>query len=642
MGDKGVGSGFPLPGAVVVALLAFLLYHSTLLPGFDLGDTPSFQVMSGSPVITPRDGYPLYFALGSLFVGVSGDHARGMNLASAVEAAVACGIIVLVASELSGSVLAGAAAAWLFAGSYTFWSQSIIAEVYALHMAFIALTLWLLLRWEATPTATNLGWFFVAYALGFGNHLTMILLAPAFALFLLVRAPGGWRTLFAPGLMALALVIAAAGALQYAWNIRALWLQPLPPASLLRAMQTFWFDVTKSDWRDTMLLQVPKSMAGERLRMYAFDVRQQFGWTGPVLAICGLTQLVRAAPRRALLIGAAFLANVLFALGYNVGDSHVFFLPSHLMLALLAAPGLMLLEGFVRVRSLVPVLALALAGSRIYRDYPALDRSDDTRPATLLGALTAGVDDRHAILLTDFNWQVENGLTYFAKYVHPEVAFARMPDVLLYAPALIRDNLAIGRETLVSARARDTLSAAYGPLFEALPDSRVAVPTLPDLTHDLPAGTRYVMCVLKPLREFSLDEGDLGESLRSLTGGRLGSIGSDDYAAIGGLVGEQPVLLMSSMSPFQTTADLDGTDVIVRMESWLAFDTIRRMGFGHIIASRHHTLIVERGVSFVAFGADGRPLRVGYAAGIFAPRRGHSGRHPLKGHPEGCHHRGHP
>ena len=41
------------------------------------------------------------------------------------------------------------------------------------------------------------------------------------------------------------------------------------------------------------------------------------------------------------------------------------------------------------------------------------------------------------------------------------------------------------------------------------------------------------------------------------------------------------------------------------MDSWLASDTIRRMGFGHVVAARQHTLIVERGVSFVAFDDHG-------------------------------------
>ncbi|MBW8860800.1 MAG: hypothetical protein JF601_00260 [Acidobacteria bacterium] len=56
------------------------------------------------------------------------------------------------------------------------------------------------------------------------------------------------------------------------------------------------------------------------------------------------------------------------------------------------------------------------------------------------------------------------------------------------------------------------------------------------------------------------------------------------------------------------------------MDSWLTSDTIRRMGFGHVVAARQHTLIVERGVSFAAFDAAGRPLRRAYASNIFAPQ----------------------
>ncbi len=52
--------------AAIVAAAAFALYHATLLPGFDFGDTGSFQTIVGSPTITPRDGYPLYFAIGQV------------------------------------------------------------------------------------------------------------------------------------------------------------------------------------------------------------------------------------------------------------------------------------------------------------------------------------------------------------------------------------------------------------------------------------------------------------------------------------------------------------------------------------------------------------------------------------------------
>jgi hypothetical protein len=609
-----------LAAALLVATVAFLIYRATLLPGFDFGDTPSFQVMSGEAVITPRDGYPLYFAIGRLFTLVEHDRAHAMNLASAVEGAVASGLLVVVGAEISGSVAAAAAAALLFAGSYTFWSQSIIAEVYALHACFLALTLWLLFRWEHDPTFRNLALFFGAYALGFGNHLSMVLLAPGYTLFLLMRAPDGWRSMFRPRVVALATLLACAGALQYAWNLHTLWLQPGPPPTLASAMASFWFDVTKSDWRDTMVLRVPKAIYLDRLRMYVFDVRQQFSWVGPLLAVVGLWQLFRTVPRRAWLLLLLFVVNFGFAFSYDVGDTHVFFLPSHLLIALLIAPALAWLDGLVSARGLVMMLALLFAGARIYRDYPALDRSGDTRPTDLVRAITTGVDDQHAILIEDLNWQVENGLTYFSRRVDPEVAVAHASDVLLYAPALVVDNLAIDRRVVVTARARAMLDRAYGPLFDMRPDPAVALRTLTDVVKDLPAGTRYVLAVLKPAQESPIDEQDLRGAVSSLTAGRVASIGSDGYAAIGGTVGNAPSLLVSaSDDPFSTSAAIDGLTVAVRMESWLGSDTIRRMGFGHVIAGRRHTLIVERGISFVAFDAAGRPLRTAYASGIFAP-----------------------
>src|SRR3954471_23814228 len=96
-----------LPAALIIALAAFGLYRATLLPGFDFGDTGSFQTMAGSALLTPRDGYPLYFAIGDAVLRViGGDPAHALTLTSATEVAIACGLLVLVAAELSGSLAA--------------------------------------------------------------------------------------------------------------------------------------------------------------------------------------------------------------------------------------------------------------------------------------------------------------------------------------------------------------------------------------------------------------------------------------------------------------------------------------------------------------------------------------------------------
>ena len=77
--------------AAAVGVAAFVLYRATLLPDMDLGDTPSFQARIGTSLLTPRDAYPLYTAIGTVFHWiVKGTPAHALNLASAVEGALAC------------------------------------------------------------------------------------------------------------------------------------------------------------------------------------------------------------------------------------------------------------------------------------------------------------------------------------------------------------------------------------------------------------------------------------------------------------------------------------------------------------------------------------------------------------------------
>ena len=106
-------------------------------------------------------------------------------------------------------------------------------------------------------------------------------------------------------------------------------------------------------------------------------------------AAIGAVQLIRSSPRRAVLVLTAYGVGVVFALGYNVGDAHVFFLQSHLMLALLVAPGLVLVERAMAVRGAIAVLALILARRQ---DLPRLPGArPQQRPPSDGGARDADV-----------------------------------------------------------------------------------------------------------------------------------------------------------------------------------------------------------------------------------------------------------
>jgi hypothetical protein len=324
--------------------------------------------------------------------------------------------------------------------------------------------------------------------------------------------------------------------------------------------------------------------------------------------------------RRALLMFVLFAVNVGFAFGYNVGDSHVFYIPSHLLLALLAAPGLVLVGHMLDAPPVVAAIFVLYAGARMYRDYPALDRSQDNRPAATLAALTQGLDDRQAVLLTDLDWQVENGLTYFSQGPRPEIAHAWMNDVALYLPEFVADNTAIHRDVVVTERARQTADRMFGPLFTTERDPRVEPSSLTRIAEAMPRGVRYVICVLKPSRDFPLDASDLARALSILGDGTARSFPGGDYVAIAGIIGQRPTMVAGSNAPFERAFDLGGVGVDIRMDSWLASDTIRRMGYGHVIGNRHHALIVERGVSFVAIDSAGEPIATAYAANLFAPQ----------------------
>ncbi|MCU1382625.1 MAG: hypothetical protein JWL71_1322, partial [Acidobacteria bacterium] len=184
----------------------------------------------------------------------------------------------------------------------------------------------------------------------------------------------------------------------------------------------------------------------------------------------------------------------------------------------------------------------------------------------------------------------------------------------------VADNRAIGRRVVATERARASIEAAYGPLLPSTSDTRVAVPSLADMLGTVPSGTRYVVCVLRSSRDLAVDEAELVTALRILTAGHVTTMPSGDYAAVGGIAGDAPDLVIGQDVPFDREVSFRGVPVEVRMDAWLRSDTIRRMGFGHVIAAHQHTLIVERGVSFAAFDDHGAAIQASYRANIFAPQ----------------------
>lgn len=403
--------------AGLLFVLSLGLYVRTLAPSVvDIfSDTPEFQLVGPTLGIAHETGYPLYTLLSWLSARLLplSDAAFRVNLLSAVCAALAVAFVYRAGQLLTGRRLAAVCGAVVFALSPVWWSQAVIAEVYALHGLLVAAILWLILRWEAgkqesrgveeqrnkgaihnpqsaicPPNLSSL----VAVALAFGfsltHHRLTLLLAPALAVFVLwtdpglLRQPRRWPKLLAALLLPLLL---------YAY----IPLRGLVTTSLDGRYENSWGGF----WRWVMASQYGVFLTGDpfalhRNAAFYFNLfRAQFGWTGLILGLVGLVALLRK-PRHWALIVLAFATNLAFGLAYRAADVEVFFTPAFLLWSLLLAAGLDALFDLgarisqrklrstnyeLRIADCVLLAAACLLEplAMARANFPTLDRSDD-------------------------------------------------------------------------------------------------------------------------------------------------------------------------------------------------------------------------------------------------------------------------
>ncbi len=360
--------------------------------------------------------------------------------------------------------------------------------------AVLAAGLW----WHRRPSLPRLALLFGLYALGFGNHLMMVLLAPALVALIVAHAGRPAAGLLGARAWAWRSRARPLGASQYAWNAAYLWQVADPTPSLAEGIRTFWFDVTKSDWRSTMVMGVHETALKRRVGLYGFDLQQQVGLPGIVAGSWSAWPRSGADGGCWSCWSSPTCTAFGFAYTYNVGDVHVFFLPSHQIVILAAAVGAAAMwqapvatarvRGAPGRRSPWPWSSSPCPAWRIWDTWPAVDRHDDTRPLAWLEGLTRGLG-ADTLLLADINWQLDNGLDYYTRHVRPDLNVARVTDRVLTLPLLVHDNLAAGRDVVMTPESRRIAEAAYGGLFTFAADPRVDARPLAERLDGLPADT---------------------------------------------------------------------------------------------------------------------------------------------------------
>ncbi len=182
-----------IPVHVILTLsvisLTLLGYSLSLAPDISWGDSPELALAVHSLGIPHPTGYPFYVLAGKAFSLLLpwGSLAVKLNLFSAVCASLALGGWYLVvwywlrlvgAADGASRHVASVCAALLLASSFTFWSQAIITEVYALaSLFFVALTGCALRYWDRGSTPWLRAFVFTS-GLALTHHLLVVFVLP--------------------------------------------------------------------------------------------------------------------------------------------------------------------------------------------------------------------------------------------------------------------------------------------------------------------------------------------------------------------------------------------------------------------------------------------------------------------------------
>jgi len=198
-------------------LIALIVYTLTLAPTVTLEDSGELITASDYLGVPHPPGYPIWSLLTWFFQWIFNgvtyhgypNPAWGVGFCSAFAGALACGTLALLVScsglqllhglrketavlgekteSLFGCV-AGISSGLLLAFSQGMWSQSVIAEVYALNVLFQTAVLLFLFRWSVEPENPK-PLFLMAFTFGLGltNHQTLVFMVFAIALTVLLR-----------------------------------------------------------------------------------------------------------------------------------------------------------------------------------------------------------------------------------------------------------------------------------------------------------------------------------------------------------------------------------------------------------------------------------------------------------------------
>lgn len=331
--------------AIVLWLIIFSVYGSTLAPSITFIDSGELSTVSLTLGIAHPTGYPLFSLLGRVFsmLPVADDKVVRVNILSALLTSIAAiaffffciEVFQYLRKEKSNSILlASSFSALMLAFSKSFWAQAVSIEVYSLHLVLICLLLFLFVK--AINTYDKKLWLLFSFLIGlsFTNHLTTILLGPAMLYWFFVEF-GINKNTFRKSLSLVPLSLIGFSVYFYI-PIRASQ-YPLLNWGNPQTMENFWWHFTGKQFRVWMFSS--SDAARKQLNYFFENLPIEFNSIILILAFVGFFILMIANRRVFIFTILLFVTCVVYAINYDIHDIDSYFLLAFISLAVFVAIG---------------------------------------------------------------------------------------------------------------------------------------------------------------------------------------------------------------------------------------------------------------------------------------------------------------
>jgi tetratricopeptide (TPR) repeat protein len=410
-----------------IIFVTLVVYVLGACPTIYVGDSGELVAAVHLLGIPHPSGYPLYVLLGKLWTLLLpvGSIAYRMSVFSSVSAAAACGLLYLACRAVPMTRLASAAAALTLGFSESFWAEANVQRVYALNALFVALAMWLTIRWYHTRDRRTVWLVFMCCGVGAANHTVMAVCGIGVLVFMMAidrsllrqtRILAGAAAAFALGLTPYLYL-----PLRSRMNPALDWGNPETARSLLAVM-------LRTDFWSRRWYEQPSDLlvAGAD---YVSSFRLELGWPALTLAVVGASSAFSRRRERkripellllpALIMAANFVIVAIHGSRSDIFIWHRYYLPSYIALAWIVGLGCHEVLRFIPRRASAVVLivpALLVIGG--FRGH---DRSRYRVAEDFSRALLNQVPPGGRIIASDDNILFVLIYLHFVEGVRPDV-----------------------------------------------------------------------------------------------------------------------------------------------------------------------------------------------------------------------------